>query len=110
MPGKVIKLDNIRGLSGPEIALLQKQYGKNSFTGGKEHRLYHILVDIFREPLLILLLIACSLYFVLGNTSEGIMMAIAIVIVTAISLYQESKSSRALRSLKQFTEPKATVI
>ena len=110
MPGKVIKLDNIQGLSQPEIALLQKQYGKNIFSSGKEHRLYHILVDIFREPLLILLLIACSLYFILGNTGEGIMMAVAIVIVTAISLYQESKSSRALQSLKQFTEPKVTVI
>jgi Ca2+-transporting ATPase len=110
MPGKVIKLDNIRGLSQPEVALLQKQYGKNIFVGGKEHRFYRLLVDIFREPLLILLLVACSLYFFLGNTSEGIMMAVAIVIVTAISIYQESKSSRALRTLKQFTEPKATVI
>src|SRR6187402_541212 len=110
MPGKVIKLDNIQGLSRSGIALLQEQYGKNIFVGGKKHRLYHILIDIFREPMLILLLIACSLYFVLGNTSEGILMAIAIVIVTAISLYQESKSSRALQALKQFTEPKVTVI
>src|SRR5436190_2067032 len=110
MPGKVIKLGNIQGLSQPEVALLQKKYGKNIFSAGKEHRLYHILFDIFREPMLILLLIACSLYFILGNISEGIMMAIAIVIVTAISLYQESKSSRALKSLKQLTEPKVTVI
>ena len=110
MPGKVIKLDNIQGLSQTEVASLQKQYGKNIFRSGKEHRFYHILVDIFREPMFILLLIACSLYFVLGNTSEGVLMAIAIVIVTAISLYQESKSSRALQALKQFTEPKITVI
>ena len=59
MPGKVIRLDNIQGLSQPEIASLQKQYGKNMFSGGKEHRLYHILLDIFREPMLILLLIYC---------------------------------------------------
>lgn len=110
MPGKVIKLDNIRGLSRQEIALLQAQYGKNIFSGSKEHRLYHILLDIFREPMLILLLIACSLYFILGNSGEGIIMAVAIVIVTAISLYQEAKSSHALQALKQFTEPKVTVI
>lgn len=110
MPGKVIKLGNVQGLSEPEIALLQKQYGKNIFSTGRDHRLYHILFDIFREPMLILLLIACSLYFVLGNSGEGIMMALAIVIVTAISLYQESKSSHALQALKQFTEPKVTVI
>ena len=110
MPGKVIKLDNIQGLSQPEVALLQEHYGKNIFSGGKKHRLYRLLADVFRDPMLILLLIACSLYFVLRNTGEGIMMAVAIAIVTAISFYQESKSSRALQALKQFTEPKVTVI
>ena len=110
MPGEVIKLDTITGLSEPEIDLLRKQYGKNIFSSGKKRRMYRIMVDIFREPMLILLLIACSLYFVLGNTSEGIMMAVAIAIVTAISIYQESRSSRALQALQKFTAPKVTVI
>ena len=58
----------------------------------------------------ILLVIACSLYFILGEVGEGVLMAIAMVIVTAISLYQEVKSSTALDALKQLTEPRVTVI
>ncbi|MDP4261299.1 MAG: cation-translocating P-type ATPase [Bacteroidota bacterium] len=110
MPGKVSELVNIQGLSAQQIPLLQKQYGKNIFHSVAQHRFLHIVWDVVREPMFVLLLIACSLYFILGNISEGIMMAVAMAVVTAISLYQEVKSSRALEALKQFTEPKVTVI
>ena len=58
----------------------------------------------------IMLVIACSIYFILGETPEGILMGVAIVFVTGISLYQEVKSTRALQALKQYTEPKIMVI
>ena len=110
MAGKVIEMENLQGLLSPEIPLLQKQYGKNRLHPGASHRLLRILIDIFREPMFILLVIACSLYFILGEVGEGVLMAIAMVIVTAISLYQEVKSSTALDALKQLTEPRVTVI
>lgn len=110
MPGHVTELGDIQGLSGPQVERLQRQYGKNIFRAAAQYRFLHILWDVLREPMFILLLIACSLYFILGNISEGIMMAVAMVIVTAISLYQEVKSSRALQALRQFTEPRIKVI
>jgi P-type Ca2+ transporter type 2C len=110
MAGKVIGMENLSGLLPQEIPLLQRQYGKNRLHPGASHRLARILLDIFREPMFILLVIACSLYFILGEVSEGVLMAIAMVIVTAISLYQEVKSSRALEALQQLTEPRVTVI
>lgn len=58
----------------------------------------------------LLLIIACVLYFVLGNNAEGVMMAAALLMVAAISIYQEARSSRALAALEQYTEPKVKVI
>jgi Ca2+-transporting ATPase len=110
MADKVIELETLSGLLIQDIPPLQKQYGKNRLQPGSSHRLVRILIDIFTEPMFILLVIACSLYFVLGEVSEGVLMAIAMVIVTAISLYQEVKSSRALDALKQLTEPRVSVI
>src|SRR6476660_7299684 len=110
MPGKVIEIGNLQGLSQEQIPFLQKQFGKNIFQVGSESRFLKIVWGVFREPMFILLVIACSLYFILGNISEGIMMAVAMAIVTTISLYQEVRSSRALEALKQFTEPRITVI
>jgi P-type Ca2+ transporter type 2C len=101
---------HIEGLLTEEVISLQKQYGKNIFQFKKEYRFLHIVWDIIHEPMFILLAIACSLYFILGEISEGIMMALAMVIIMAISVYQEAKSSKAIRALKQFTEPKTPVI
>lgn len=58
----------------------------------------------------ILLVIACIIYLVLGKIAEGITMSVAITIVTSISLFQETRSAKALRSLNQYLEPKVKVI
>jgi Ca2+-transporting ATPase len=42
--------------------------------------------------------------------NEGILMLLAMMFVTAISLYQEVKSSNAVKALQQYSEPKVTVI
>ena len=110
MAGKVIHIENIDGLNENEISLLRKQYGKNIFQPEGSYRLIHTIWNILREPMFILLIIACSLYFILGETTEGFMMVAAMCFVAAISLYQETKSIQALKALKQFTEPKVTVI
>ena len=110
MAEKIIEMGSLSGLLPADIPLLQRQYGKNSLHPGASHRWLRILVGIFLEPMFILLIIACSLYFILGEIGEGILMAIAMIIVTTISLYQEAKSSRALEALNKLTEPRVTVI
>jgi P-type Ca2+ transporter type 2C len=110
VPGKTTLFTSVRGLDSKQVTVLQEQYGKNIFVRARYSRFLRIVADIVKEPMFILLAIACSLYFVLGQPAEGIMMLVAISIVSIISLYQEVKSSRALSALKDFTEPKVTVI
>jgi P-type Ca2+ transporter type 2C len=110
MSGKVIHLGNIQGLPAGEVPALRQQYGKNVFHTESSRRFIHIVRDIVKEPMFILLVIACSLYFILGKISEGTLMLAAMVIVAAISLYQEVKSGNAVKALKQFTEPEVTVV
>src|SRR4029078_7726045 len=98
------------GLSTAEVSSQQKRYGKNRFTYESQHRIFRLLFDVFREPMFILLIVACVLYFVLGEVSEGVMMAITMVIVAAISIYQDVKSSNAIDALRQYAEPKVKVI
>ncbi len=110
MAGKVITIAHITGLSESDIPELRRQYGKNSFQLEKQRRLWHVLGAIIREPMFILLITACSVYFFIGQPTEGIMMLVAICFVTAISLYQDVRSSKALQALKKYTEPQVTVI
>ena len=110
MTGKGHVLSNSRGLSSQDVSLLQSQYGKNVFDPGTKRRFVHIVWDILKEPMFILLFIACALYFILGEVNEGFMMLAAMIIVAAISIYQEVRSSHAVQALKQLAEPKVPVI
>lgn len=98
------------GLPADEIPQLQKKFGKNIFRFELSRGPLHIIWDLVREPMFLMLLVACILYFVLGEVTEGIMMLVAMAIVVSISLYQEVKNSNALKALQDITSPKVTVI
>jgi P-type Ca2+ transporter type 2C len=110
MSAKVIQLRTFTGLQASDVAARQKQYGKNIFQQKSSRNFFRIAWDILRDPMFLLLIIAAALYLVLGDTNEGFMMLAAMTFVAAISLFQEMKSSRALQALKQYTEPRVTVI
>jgi len=98
------------GLTAADIPQLRQLYGKNVFRPAHTRTLFNVLVDIVKEPMMLLLLASCLLYFLLGNITEGWMMLAAMLLVAAISLYEDVKSSRALDALRQYTAPLATVI
>jgi Ca2+-transporting ATPase len=110
MSGRVIKLETLMGLSEAQIPALQQQFGKNIFRQEGPRRLTHIIWNIVKEPMFILLLLACSLYFILGDTGEGILMLAAMIFVGTISFYQDVRSTNAIKALQKFTEPRVTVI
>lgn len=110
MPAEVKPVENIHGLSASQIPLLQQQFGKNVFEKKHQYHFLRTVLNIVKEPAIILLAIACLLYFILGSLAEGFMMLTAIVLVAAISVYQEVKSGIALKALQQLTEPKVKVI
>ncbi len=58
----------------------------------------------------ILLIAAATIYFITGDYGDGIFMTAAIVLVSAISLYQESRSHNAIESLRKLSQPKSKVI
>ena len=101
---------NIQGLSDAEVIIAGKKYGANILAFKKEGGFLLALKNLAKEPMLILLVLASSIYFITGDIGDGLFMVSAIVLVTAISLYQESRSRNALEKLKNFTQPHCKVI
>ena len=99
-----------QGLNSEDAKRLQEQFGKNRFKEAGPGRLGNILLGLVKEPMFIILMVACCLYFILGELTEGFMMFTAIIIVTAISIYQEVKSTRALAALEKYTAPLSTLV
>ena len=98
------------GLNDAQVLASRKEFGRNYLKRKSRSEFFEALVSLVKEPMLILLMIAASIYFLTGSVQEGLMMIGAIVLISIISLYQDTKSRSALEELRQFTQPKSLVI
>ncbi|MEO8086531.1 MAG: cation-translocating P-type ATPase [Bacteroidota bacterium] len=101
---------NITGLTDEQVNAARIKYGQNTLNYKKENGVLDAIKSLAKEPMIILLLVASSIYFISGKTGDGIFLASAILIVSVIALFQDSRSRNALEKLKDFTQPKCKVI
>ncbi len=101
---------SLKGLSDEEVVQSREMNGFNSLDFQDKNSFLVSLIDLVKEPMFLLLLTATSIYFITGKYGDGIFMVMAIVLISAISLYQESKSRNAIALLKKLSQPKSKVI
>lgn len=100
----------INGLSLPEVEKAREKYGFNRLAFKKDSGFFNALKKVAQEPMVILLFVAASIYFISRKIGDGIFLSFAILFEAAISLYQDSRSRNALEKLKNFTQPNCKVI
>lgn len=103
-------LYHISGLTNEQVEIARKKFGQNKLDYKKENTVWDTVKRIVKEPMMILLLTAASIYFISGNIGDGIFLTVAIIFQTSISLYQYSRSKNALEKLKDFSQPTCNVI
>ncbi|MEO8117163.1 MAG: cation-translocating P-type ATPase [Bacteroidota bacterium] len=101
---------DIKGLNPAQVLAAREKYGYNRLEYKKENDFFDALVSLVKEPMNILLLVASFIYFISGDTGNGIFLASAIVFSSSISLYQNSRSRNALEKLKSFSQSDCKVI
>ncbi len=103
--------DNIFvGLNEEQVKRQRRKFGSNVISSGQENQLWNTVKEIILEPLFLILVITAFIYFILGEYNEGIVMIMALLFVSGISLYQENKSKNAVNSLKKLADPTISVI
>jgi len=101
---------HLTGLSEEELKISRSQFGYNQADNIKKNIWYTMLLDILKEPMLLLLIAVAIIYVIVGNYSEAIFMLGAIIAVSGISFYQDNRSKKALEALEKLNEPLSTVI
>ncbi|PUZ29650.1 haloacid dehalogenase [Chitinophaga parva] len=101
---------HLKGLNNTEVAASRKKYGYNRIDAAHKSTALELLVDILKEPMLILLFAISAIYVIIGDHAEALFMFIAIVAVSAISFYQDNRSKKALEALEKLNEPLSVVI
>ncbi|MEO5685527.1 MAG: cation-translocating P-type ATPase [Chitinophagaceae bacterium] len=105
-----VNIFNSKGLTQQQVLDARVKYGSNKLEYKKKHNFIDAVKSLAQDPMIILLLIAATIYFISGDIANGIFLAVAIVLQVIISLYQDARSRNALDHLQDFTQPKSKVI
>lgn len=101
---------NPAGLTAAEAKRLQEQFGKNELNPQKKESFLKKTLHIICEPMFLLLLVAATIYFLLGEPRDGIIMLIFVVGMISINVIQEWKTDKTLNALKDLSAPHVNVL
>ena len=95
---------NITGLSEKEASAILKEQGYNELPSQKKQSLFSILLNVLKEPMLLLLLGAGLIYLFLGEVKDALILLTFVFVVMGITFNQELKTERALEVLKKISQ------
>ncbi|MCM2341914.1 cation-translocating P-type ATPase [Rhodoferax sp.] len=99
-----------KGLSAAQAAQALRDDGPNELPDAHKRGPLAIARETLSDPMFALLLAAGVLYLVLGDLQEGLVLFGLVLVVLALTLYQEGKTERAIESLRDLTSPRALVL
>ncbi len=102
--------DTLTGLSEAEAGQRLQEHGYNELPSSKGRSILATAWDVVREPMFLLLLACGTIYLILGDVQEALMLLGFVFVVLGITLYQERKTERALEALRDLSSPRALVI
>lgn len=105
-----IYLKNLNGLTNEEVKMSRQKNGSNELVKKKKESLIKKILNIFKEPMFLLLIIAASIYFVVGEFGDGIIMLVFVIAICFIEFIQEAKTDKALEELNKLSSLNIKVI
>ena len=96
------------GLTAVEARHRLRTYGPNEIAA-REAGWFYILQRQFRSSFIYLLIVAALISFALGQVIDGSMIVLFVLINSGIGFYQEFRSERTLKLLKQYVVRRARV-
>src|SRR6056297_3393503 len=99
-----------KGLSSKEAKQRLDEYGVNELKKGSEISPLEIFISQFKNILVILLLIATSISFFMGDTIESIAILAVIIINALFGFFTEYRAEKSVEELKKMVTTQAKVL
>nr|WP_154957862.1 cation-translocating P-type ATPase [Paenibacillus xylanexedens] len=99
-----------RGLSTSEAMKRLESAGYNELKGKDATPIWKLFLENFKDPMVIVLLIAAAVQVVLGHLIESLIIFLVILLNAIISVVQTKKAESSLDALRQMSAPEAKVI
>lgn len=98
-----------RGLSAAEASHRRRQIGRNRLRQPHRTRAWEVLVNQFRSVILVLLVMAASVAFAMGDWIEGAAIGAVICLNAAIGFATEWQAVRSMEALRRLERRSARV-
>ena len=98
------------GLSSADAGERLRVEGPNELPAGERRTLVRIAVEVFKEPMLALLVGSGVVYLLLGDLVEALILLAFAMTSVVITLVQEARTERVLEALRDLSSPRALVI
>lgn len=98
------------GLSQTQADARLLQYGPNELQAAHRVSPWEILLEQFKNVLILILLGATAISLFLGHGVESLVIAVIVLFAVGLGFVQEYRAERAIEALKQMAAPTATVL
>ncbi|MBC3541875.1 cation-translocating P-type ATPase [Rufibacter sediminis] len=99
-----------QGLSEAEAQQRLQTHGYNELSEAERDPVWKLILETFKDPMVIVLLIAAAVQLVLGEVMEAVIIFAVLVLNAIVSVVQTKKAEGALDALRQMSAPSAKVL
>jgi Ca2+-transporting ATPase len=108
--GAMTMTGSATGLSEADAADAARVHGPNAIPEPRGPGAADRVLAQLRDPMVVLLLAAIAVSIALGDVTDTVVIAVVIVLNTAVGVVQELRAERALSALKSMSAPTARVL
>ncbi len=87
------------GLTDTEVIASREKYGSNELEHKRKPNIFQKIAQVLTEPMFLLLLATASIYFILGEITDGLIMLGFVLFISGIEFFQERRTDKALEAL-----------
>ncbi|MGB7963411.1 MAG: cation-translocating P-type ATPase [Propionicimonas sp.] len=98
------------GLSSSESSARLVTHGPNEIRAARRVSPWRILLEQFRNVLILILLAATALSYFMGHGVESIVIAVILLFAVILGFIQEFRAERAIEALREMAAPTAAVL
>jgi len=102
--------DNVAGLTSDEARIQLIKFGQNVFRDHQEQALWLQFLSRFKNPLVILLLVAGAISALTGEVTNFVIITIMVLFSVTLDFVQEHRASSAAASLRKTVSVRACTI